>query len=601
MINTYNKRIKAGLYQIYFWISSHRPIGSIDWSIRRTLGVLFNQAASAADMRMIHSLSATQSADHPQPDKTVEVPVSELPDVDIVVLREQCPLLESLFQALSAQHYPLHRITLTILLAATDTVSVSAHPGLSDDFRSIRYLPISSDKIQSAYEKAMEYTSSPYIFFISCPRIPSSACLQMVVRTCLASPPDVAVWEVGPTLTERQEYCDPITLDIPSTAMSFAVIRREPCNEAGGFDQSFPLTGQGLEMSYRLRGLGYRLRSIGLAAHFDPIQLELPVLEIDKAATTLALMRHKYGGLPGKIYSLLFNDLSIAKDNENPLKAARLVSLREKTQAAPRAKNTCKPSRLWQRPYEIRLDSNPVTIQSTPTKQPLISIIIRTYAGRGPWLRHSICSALKQTYLNLEVIVVEDGSREHENQVNAFNLSLNPPRAIKYLTQEKLGKSHAGNLGLAEARGEYCGFLDDDDLLFPAHIELLYNELTAHAQAVGAYALAWEAHTEVHADQSFSVVHLEVAKHTQTSFDRDKLQRFNFLPIQSVLFSRELFEKYGAFAPERQHLEDWELWQRYTQESDFVYLPRITSLYRTPADPYERVARIRKIERRQVH
>jgi hypothetical protein len=53
----------------------------------------------------------------------------------------------------------------------------------------------------------------------------------------------------------------------------------------------------------------------------------------------------------------------------------------------------------------------------------------------------------------------------------------------------------------------------------------------------------------------------------------------NYLPIQSVVFRRELYAKYGGFDEELENLEDWNLWVRYSQVDDFQMVDRVTSLF----------------------
>jgi hypothetical protein len=66
-------------------------------------------------------------------------------------------------------------------------------------------------------------------------------------------------------------------------------------------------------------------------------------------------------------------------------------------------------------------------------------------------------------------------------------------------------------------------------------------------------------------------------------FSRTLLWHHNFMPIQTVLFQRKLYETYGGFDPELDNLEDWNLWVRYSLKHDFLMVPKVTSLYRVPA------------------
>jgi hypothetical protein len=145
-----------------------------------------------------------------------------------------------------------------------------------------------------------------------------------------------------------------------------------------------------------------------------------------------------------------------------------------------------------------------------------------------------------------------------------------------------VGRARAGNLALAEAGGEWLNFLDDDDLLFADHVEVLVDAVTRHG-AAGAYGLAWETHAAL--DERSGGFHevMHVTRHRHP-FDRLTLWHHNFLPIQAVLFHRRLYERHGGFAEDMDQLEDWNLWTRYTLEDDFVMVEKTTSKYRVPAE-----------------
>jgi len=69
------------------------------------------------------------------------------------------------------------------------------------------------------------------------------------------------------------------------------------------------------------------------------------------------------------------------------------------------------------------------------------------------------------------------------------------------------------------------------------------------------------------------------------------MRHHNYIAIQSIVFQRELFERYGGFDLELDNLEDWNLWLRYSSQRDFKLLKKTTSMYRTPWDLSEKVTR----------
>lgn len=107
-------------------------------------------------------------------------------------------------------------------------------------------------------------------------------------------------------------------------------------------------------------------------------------------------------------------------------------------------------------------------------KQPLVSIIIPLYNAEI-FITETIQSALAQTWQNIEVIIVDDGSTDGSLTIAKKYSADN----VKIYTQQNKGASTARNYGLKKAKGEYIQFLDADDLLSPdkiaKQIESLYQ------------------------------------------------------------------------------------------------------------------------------
>lgn len=89
---------------------------------------------------------------------------------------------------------------------------------------------------------------------------------------------------------------------------------------------------------------------------------------------------------------------------------------------------------------------------------PLVSVIIPFYS-RSDWLEEAVESVLNQTYDKIEIIVINDGSKEN---LNKFLKKYG--KKIIYYTQENRGPGAARNQGMKIAKGKYLSFLDSDDL-----------------------------------------------------------------------------------------------------------------------------------------
>lgn len=98
---------------------------------------------------------------------------------------------------------------------------------------------------------------------------------------------------------------------------------------------------------------------------------------------------------------------------------------------------------------------------------PLVTIIIPVYNGSN-FLKEAIESALNQTYKNIEIIVVNDGSKDNNE---SENIALSYGKKIIYYKKENGGVSSALNFALKKMKGEWFSWLSHDDLYFPEKIE----------------------------------------------------------------------------------------------------------------------------------
>ncbi len=102
---------------------------------------------------------------------------------------------------------------------------------------------------------------------------------------------------------------------------------------------------------------------------------------------------------------------------------------------------------------------------------PLVTIIIPVYNAEK-YLEKCLNSVLNQTMSEIEVIVVNDGSKDSSEEM-ALKYSRIDPR-LRVITQENSGPSAARNRGLREAKGEYICFYDADDWVLPEAVAELY-------------------------------------------------------------------------------------------------------------------------------
>lgn len=206
----------------------------------------------------------------------------------------------------------------------------------------------------------------------------------------------------------------------------------------------------------------------------------------------------------------------------------------------------------------------------------LVSIIIRT-CGRPHILYYTLKSLREQTYKNFEIIVIEDGNNDSEAFINEHFKDLN----IRYFAfYEHVGRTKAGNKGLEMAQGKYINFLDDDDQFYKNHIEVLVTFLESTKGKV-AYSVAEEIFVKKIKWRPYFIEMRRFIRFHQP-FNRLLLAYKNYLPIQTVMFQRQLYQQLGGFDEKLNYLEDWDLWVRYATITDFLYIPQITSCYKVP-------------------
>ena len=122
-------------------------------------------------------------------------------------------------------------------------------------------------------------------------------------------------------------------------------------------------------------------------------------------------------------------------------------------------------------------------------ENPLITVIIPIY-NIMDCLERCVSSVCAQTYRNLEILLVDDGSTDGTGAL-CDRLAERDGR-IRVFHKENGGSSSARNLGLQKARGEYLGFVDSDDFIEPD----MYERLMEHVKA-GGYSIVQASRDEI--------------------------------------------------------------------------------------------------------
>lgn len=197
----------------------------------------------------------------------------------------------------------------------------------------------------------------------------------------------------------------------------------------------------------------------------------------------------------------------------------------------------------------------------------LVSIIIPTF-NRPALLKDAVTSVLQQTYQDIEVLIVNDGGQTLPKDF------FQDSRVI-YLETAHKGLPGARNHGIQASKGKYLAYLDDDDLLYPRHLEILLNAMHDNGYQV-AYTDTFRS-----CRRKQGANYITYKKKLQKSFPIDPQE----ILIRNRLFSlcicheKQCLDAVGVFDESLTRHEDWDLWIRLAQKYPFLHLPLPLSEY----------------------
>lgn len=223
------------------------------------------------------------------------------------------------------------------------------------------------------------------------------------------------------------------------------------------------------------------------------------------------------------------------------------------------------------------------THASDAATSPRVSVILPTF-NRATSLIAAARSVLQQSYRDLELIIVDDGSQE---DIAAVAGALSDAR-VRYVRREQRGGSAAArNTGLAQARGAFIAFQDSDDLWLPGKLHRQVELLERYPEQVGA-VFGWKIVYGRDQTHRYGVGRVACAPTPNgiLRLDEDQVERFlngNRISIQNGLFRRNGLPTAAWFDPCAKADDDWEFaarlvqYRRVCEHPDVVVLAFISS------------------------
>jgi len=181
------------------------------------------------------------------------------------------------------------------------------------------------------------------------------------------------------------------------------------------------------------------------------------------------------------------------------------------------------------------------------TSQPRVSVIMPAYNGER-YIADAVNSVLAQTYADLEIIVVDDGSTDQTlSQIENI-----PDIRLRILRQSNQGVSAAANVGIKASHGEYLAGMGSDDLWQPDKIAKQVALLDAKPEIDLVYC--WTGYI---GPQSESLPYLQQVEMTEEPLKALFTRHLDI--ASSLLYRRSCFEIHGLFDARLRHHEDWDL------------------------------------------
>ena len=201
-----------------------------------------------------------------------------------------------------------------------------------------------------------------------------------------------------------------------------------------------------------------------------------------------------------------------------------------------------------------------------------VSILMPVYNG-SQYLSEAIKSALAQTYKNIELLIVNDGSTD--NSADIIRPFLKDSRVI-YIEQKNAGVASARNTAIKKARGKYIGFLDQDDLWLPNKLSTQIKFLETNKEIAFVHSRQGYIQTDgapIHTYSKDWVSDLHGKCFTE-------LFKRNRIAVLTVLLRKSVIDDIGFFNETVSRADDYELWLRICSKYSIGFQDKNLALYR---------------------
>ncbi len=197
---------------------------------------------------------------------------------------------------------------------------------------------------------------------------------------------------------------------------------------------------------------------------------------------------------------------------------------------------------------------------------PKVSIVIPVYNGSN-YVKEAIDSALSQTYDNVEVIVVNDGSTDGGK---TDEICKSYGKKIQYFLKENGGVASALNMGIEKMEGEYFSWLSHDDVYYPEKVEKQIQYL----KKLGKKNVILYADYEL-IDPDSKFISKVILDHEMLIEKPEYALLRGSVNGITLLIPKAAFDKHGEFDLELKCTQDYDMWKRFLNDYEFVHMKEI--------------------------
>ena len=226
--------------------------------------------------------------------------------------------------------------------------------------------------------------------------------------------------------------------------------------------------------------------------------------------------------------------------------------------------------------YQNIVDFSP----EAPMSPPRVSVIIPVRNGKD-YLQEALDSVLQQSFTNLELLLIDDGSTDDDYDRYAVQ-----DERIRVIHLTGKGVSHARNTGMAQARGDLLAFLDADDIWFPGKLQAQVTYFDSHPEVGVVFGkfIRWNAQPDGQFPPATSLIE-DAAQFTSADPERSgwlytRLLDGLLVGMNTAVVRRSVYEAVGGFNEAMRQGEDYDFWLKASRVAQMHSLNGPVALYR---------------------